>query len=50
MIQQENKKVICCFASLKNETPKSTNEKMFTCVHGKILSWETARKYLGLST
>ena len=38
----------CIFAHLKDEKPKHKDEKMYTCVHGKVLSFETARKELGL--
>lgn len=40
---------ICIFAHLKDELPKSHDQKMYTCVHGKTLTWDTARKWLGMT-
>jgi len=37
----------CIFAHVKDEKPKD-KEPMYTCDHGKTLSWETARRILGL--
>ena len=37
----------CVFAGIKDEKPKA-DETMYVCVHGKVLTWTTARRHLGL--
>ncbi len=41
---------VCVFAGVKEEVPKTKGEQMYTCIHGKTLSWATARRMLGLKT
>ena len=38
----------CSFYDLPDEAALTRGEKGFTCAHEKTLSWETARKALGL--
>lgn len=40
--------MICAFLGIAEEKPKNKKEKMFTCCHGRTLSFKTARAALGL--
>jgi len=41
-------KEICAFAGMKDDDTRKGNETLYKCVHGKVLSWEKARRALGL--
>lgn len=41
----------CCAAGVVDERDKvKPDEKLYECVHGKKLTWKTARAVLGLPT